>query len=66
MLKRLICSRKFILSLILIACSGVFLGLRWLTGSEWVTAASIIIGAYSAANAFQKYVEKEKDTGGED
>jgi len=66
MLKKLIFSRKFLLSLIIISCGSVFLGLRWLTGGEWVTAASIVIGAYTASNVVQKYVQKNPNEDGED
>lgn len=55
-------SRKFVLALVLSVFASVALGLGWLSGGEWVAAASIIMGAYGASNILQPRFERSDPT----
>ena len=46
--------RKFVLAAFASACAGVLCWYGHLSGGEWVTAQSIILGLYKAANIVDK------------
>lgn len=58
-LTKFLMSRKFVLALLMAAFASVALGLGWLTGGEWVAAASIILSLYGASNILQPKFEKD-------
>ncbi len=51
-------SRKYSLAFIATSISAIGLFTGHLTGSEWVTAQSIILGLYGASNVAQKATGK--------
>jgi hypothetical protein len=51
-------SRKFVLAMMIVVFGAVALGIGWLTGGEFVALASIVMGAYGAANVLQPRFER--------
>ena len=43
-------SRKFALAVVVLLASVVFVAVGRLSGAEWVAVATLVVGAYSAAN----------------
>lgn len=52
-------SRKFIISMISIIVSAVALFCGFLTGTEWITAQTIVFGLYGTSNIATKVTEKK-------
>lgn len=46
--------RKFILALLSSFCGGILCWLGHISGSEWVTAQSLILGLYGTHNVIDK------------
>lgn len=49
--------RRFILTLMALLIASAFAPYKILTGGEWITAITIILGFYNAANTAQKFRE---------
>ncbi len=66
MWRKFLMSRKFVLAVLTLAFASVALPLDWLTGGEWVTAATLVMGAYGAANILQPKLDPASSAVGDD
>lgn len=47
-------SRKFLLTILILSLASLFLYLGKLSGGEWITLSTLIMGMYKAANVTEK------------
>ena len=47
-------SRKFYLTVSVLALASIFLAVSKLTGGEWITITTLVLGMYKTANVLEK------------